>query len=267
MGLMTGQIDLDPKEKPRVSNQIVTLCFFRFEGLTNKLWAFAQMGLARIALARLPGLGFFKLMGAGTGEGFTPVPDTGAVAVLTTWPDIETARRQIETAPVFRRYRAHAAEVWVVHLAPRSVWGEWAGRQPFVATPAPLDGPVVALTRATVKPTALLRFWRRVPDISGAIGTDPNVLFKVGVGEVPWVHQMTFSIWPDTDTMAAFARADGPHARAIRAVRAGNWFREELYARFAVVDSHGTWRGRDPLAGPAQARAAQGRPAQVQAAE
>ena len=47
--------------------------------------------------------------------------------------------------------------------------------------------------------------------------------------------------------MAAFARADGPHARAIRAVREGNWFREELYARFRVTGEMGTWGGRNPL--------------------
>jgi spheroidene monooxygenase len=48
--------------------------------------------------------------------------------------------------------------------------------------------------------------------------------------------------------MAAFARADGPHARAIRAVRAENWFREELYARFRILGDAGTWNGQSPLA-------------------
>ena len=47
--------------------------------------------------------------------------------------------------------------------------------------------------------------------------------------------------------MARFARADGPHARAIRAVREGDWFAEELYARFRVVDTSGHWHGTRPL--------------------
>jgi len=108
----------------------------------------------------------------------------------------------------------------------------------------------VALTRATLRPAILLRFWARVPSISRAIGADRNVLFKLGVGEVPWFHQMTFSIWPDAASMAAFARADGPHAAAIRAVRAHGWFSEELYARFSILEADGTWGGRDPLARP-----------------
>ena len=50
--------------------------------------------------------------------------------------------------------------------------------------------------------------------------------------------------------MAAFARHDGPHARAIRAVREGGWFAEELYARFQVVGEAGAWGGSSPLARP-----------------
>jgi spheroidene monooxygenase len=92
-----------------------------------------------------------------------------------------------------------------------------------------------------------MKFWGRTPDISARIGRDANVLFKAGIGEVPWLHQVTFSVWPDTAAMAAFARADGPHAAAIRAVRSEGWFSEELYARFAVLAHAGTWGGRDPL--------------------
>ena len=88
-----------------------------------------------------------------------------------------------------------------------------------------------------------------MPDISTVIGLDGNVAFKIGIGEVPWLHQITFSIWPDTSSMAAFARKDGPHAQAIRAVRAEDWFSEELYARFAVTGDRGTWGGRSPLEG------------------
>ena len=92
-----------------------------------------------------------------------------------------------------------------------------------------------------------MKFWGRVPDISTRIGLDENVAFKIGIGEVPWLHQVTFSIWPSAHAMAEFARKDGPHAQAIRAVREGAWFREELYARFAVTGEHGAWDGESPL--------------------
>lgn len=225
----------------------VSLSFFRFAPRLNRIWALAMMGLARPAMARVTDIGFWKLCGSGTGEGFTPVPNTGVYAILATWPDLETAQRQVRDAGVYNRYRRHATEDWTVFLSPTSVRGQWSGIAPFSADCKAVPGPVAALTRATIKPRAVLRFWKRVPDISEVIGIDENVVFKIGIGEVPLLHQVTFSIWPDTSTMADFARADGPHARAIRAVRDGDWFREELYARFQVTACEGTWGGQAPL--------------------
>lgn len=205
------------------------------------------MGLARAEIAKTPDIGFWKLCGSGTGEGFTPVPNTAVYAILATWPDAATAQARTEAAPVFVRYAERAAESWHLFLAATSARGTWSGASPFAAGALAASGPIAALTRATIKPRVAARFWRRVPDISAVIGADPNVLFKIGIGEVPLLHQVTFSIWPDATSMAQFARADGPHARAIRAVRDGAWFSEELYARFRVQATRGSWGGRDPL--------------------
>ena len=218
-----------------------TLSLYRFDGLPARLWAFAQMGLARPALRAVPGIGFHKLVGSGTGEGFTPVPNTGVYGILACWKDLDTARDAIAGARPFTRWRSRAAADWTVYLDTVSARGKWAGASPF--TPASADGigPLVALTRATLRPRSLREFWRRVPAISARIGDDPNTLFKIGIGEVPWLHQVTFSVWPDAASMADFARASGPHAEAIRAVREGDWFREELYARFRMVGTEGDW--------------------------
>ena len=132
-------------------------------------------------------------------------------------------------------------------LTATSARGAWSGQAPFAVAEASGPGALAALTRATIRPGILWRFWQRVPSISAAIGADPKVAFKIGLGEVPWLHQVTFSIWPDAQSMAAFARRDGPHARAIEAVRDGQWFSEELYARFRVVGAQGSWNGSDPL--------------------
>ncbi len=205
------------------------------------------MGAARLSFRRMPDVGFYKLCGSGTGEGFTPKPNTAVWAILATWPDATTARHHLNTAPVFQRWRARAAESWTILLEPTSARGKWAGVEPFMPTDTPNMGPIVALTRASMRASRFLRFWRRVPDISAVIGQDPNVLFKIGIGEVPLLHQVTFSIWPDAASMAHFARGDGPHGRAIAAVRAENWFSEELYARFRIVDNWGSWNGKRPL--------------------
>ena len=246
-------MNAEPPDQTDRSGAVASLVLYRFSGAADRAWAFAQMGLARGPLRRTPGIGFVKLMGAGTGEGFTPIPDTGVVAILATWPDLAAAEAALTDAPVFRRYRARAAETFALHLGAIAARGLWSRRQPFAVGPAPAEGPVAALTRATVRLRALPRFWARAPAISRRIGADPNVLFKIGVGEVPWLHQVTFSVWPDARSMAAFAREGGPHAAAIRAVRAEGWFAEELYARFTVRARSGSWGGVDPLAAAARA--------------
>ena len=230
-------------------SQTTTITFFRFARWRDRAWALGMMGAARLSMARMQDVEFWKLCGSGTGEGFTPVPNTAVYAILCTWPDAETARARLADAPIFNRYHARATESWTVFLAPVSARGEWSGKQPFSLVSETVSGPIAALTRATIKPGILHRFWGRVPDISRMIGSDPNVLFKIGIGEVPWLHQVTFSIWPGTAEMAAFARQNGPHAAAIKAVRDGAWFREELYARFAIQGDSGTWGGASPLAG------------------
>ncbi|MEM6372218.1 MAG: spheroidene monooxygenase [Pseudomonadota bacterium] len=229
--------------------QTTTLSFFRFNRLRDRMWAFAMMGGARIAMARIPDLSFWKLCGSGTGEGFTPMPNTGVYAILCVWPNVDVARARLTQTPVFTRYRARASEHWTVFLNPISARGAWSGSAPFSPVTDTVDGPLAALTRATIKPGILAKFWGRVPDISAMIGSDPNVIFKIGIGEVPMLHQITFSIWPGVPEMAAFARNNGPHAAAIQAVRDGAWFKEELYARFAITGDTGTWGGTSPLEG------------------
>ena len=204
------------------------------------------MATARFALSKLSGLSFWKLCGSGTGEGFTPKPNWGVWAILSVWDNDDDQRAGLQSA-VFKKWRSKSDENWTVTLRANQARGTWSDQHPF-AVDAPIGpGPIVALTRATIRPRILAKFWQRVPNISAVIGADPNVIFKIGIGEVPWLHQVTFSIWPDAKSMANFARRDGPHAKAIQAVRDGNWFKEELYARFHLLDDQGTWNGVRPL--------------------
>ncbi len=209
------------------------------------------MAFARLALARTPDIEFWKLCGSGVGEGFTPLPNTGVYAILAIWPDEAIAKERTTGARVFRRYRKHASECWTIYLAPTSSRGAWSGQTPFVpwdaeAADAP-TGPLAALTRASIRTRTMTRFWGHEPAISRAIGANDDVLFKIGIGEAPLLRQVTFSIWPDAASMAAFARAEGPHAAAIKAVREGGYFAEELYARFRVLGEDGVWNGHSPI--------------------
>ena len=232
------------------NKQIVAISFFRFEGVFQKLWAFSQMGFARKKLKKIKQISFFKLFGSGIGEGFTPYPNTSVYAILSVWNNLGEAENNIEEREIYENYRTHSIENWTVFLSPISSKGYWDKTNPFKPNKNEFkkkDHMLAALTRATIKPKIMLKFWSKVPAISKVIGNDKNVLFKMGLGEIPWFHQVTFSIWPNAKTMADFARKDGPHAKAIKSVREGNLFSEELYARFVVKKAIGKWCGKSVI--------------------
>ena len=232
------------------NKQIVAISFFRFEGVFQKLWAFSQMGFARKKLKKIKQISFFKLFGSGIGEGFTPYPNTSVYAILSVWNNLGEAENNIEEREIYENYRTHSIENWTVFLSPISSKGYWDKTNPFKPNKNEFkkkDHMLATLTRATIKPKIMLKFWSKVPAISKVIGNDKNVLFKMGLGEIPWFHQVTFSIWPNAKTMADFARKDGPHAKAIKSVREGNWFSEELYARFEVKKAIGKWCGKSVI--------------------
>jgi hypothetical protein len=111
--------------------QSVTLSLFRFGSVSARLWAFSQMATARFALKQVRELQTFKLCGSGTGEGFTPIPNTAVYAILATWPDHDAARRAMLGTSVFRAYRDHADEAMTIFLTPPARAGKWAGTEPF----------------------------------------------------------------------------------------------------------------------------------------
>lgn len=221
--------------------QTVTLSLFRLPRLRDRAWAFAQMGASHLPLMRMRDLSFHKLMGAGSGHGFRPVPDTSVWAILCVWRDAEAAARGLG-APVFRRWHARAAESLDLRLRATAARGRWSGAAPFAVAAEP-SGPVASLTRGTIRPAKARRFWAHVPRIDPTI-PGAGMTLRVGLGEVPWLRQATFTLWPDAATMARFARGDTPHARAIRAVRDEGYFSEDLYARFNVLGAEGRWGGQ-----------------------
>lgn len=230
--------------------QVVTLSLFRFTGAANKLWAFSQMQFARAALAAMPDVQWVKQFGTGSRQSFHPYPNFAVYGIMCAWPDLETARARVRGTAVFQAHRECADEAWTVFATPTSASGLWDKRQPFkVAKGERMPKPIGVLTRATVKTRHLVDFWRNVPNVADAIDGFDGVLFRQGMGEVPWVHQVTFSIWSDMGKMSAFAYAKGHHATALKRAHELGWFKEEMFARFRLIESEGTWEGRNPLDG------------------
>jgi len=231
--------------------QIVTLSLFRYASIGDRAWAFSRMQMAKRPLSRLPGLAFFKLMGTGGGEGFDLRPNFSVTTLLSVWENEESAAQGVAQSAIYRDYRRHVSETATLFLKPLSSRGRWAGCQPFHISDATgkdeaqLCRPLVALTRASVRARHLPRFWKRVPAISKRIAANPAVRFHFGMGEIPWLHQVTVSMWENGEAMQQFSIDSPEHGQAVQAAYRENWFCEQLFARFAVMAVEGQWDGRD----------------------
>ena len=106
----------------------------------------------------------------------------------------------------------------------------------------------MVLTRATIRLQRQLRFWSATSEVDATLRQNPDVLLTFGVGELPWVRQGTLSIWRSAERMKAWAYGTDRHREVVRRTRAEDWYAEELFARFRLLGTEGSWRGRDPLA-------------------
>ena len=125
-------------------------------------------------------------------------------------------------------------------LEPTSAHGKWSGKEPFgnpkVKQPA---GKVAVLTRATVRPGRLKNFWKNVPPVATIMNRTKGFIASVGIGEAPFFMQATFSIWESIDDVIKFAYKDEEHAKVVKLTRDEDWYSEELFARFIIVEVSG----------------------------
>jgi heme-degrading monooxygenase HmoA len=207
--------------------------------------ALGRMGLDRRAVRRIPGVTFAKLLGTGSGRTFTPRDaDPHHWSVLICWSD-EDGPARFEESSAYRGWHSIAHEESRFLMRPLVSRGEWAGRTPF-GDPRPhrWDGPIAAVTRARIKTAQWRRFWSAVPPVSGDLRAVDGLRLAMGIGEAPVGLQGTFSVWESNAALTEFAHRRSPHAEVMRRTHDVQWYAEELFARFALVDSRGIHDGR-----------------------
>jgi len=176
-------------------SQITTLTFFRYEGFSAKVWALGMMQFAHKQLATATGLSFYKLMGSGKGLGFNPLPDWSTYALLQVWDSQADAEKFMDTSVLAAKFRSRAAEMWTVYMGSTMARGQWSGTTPFTAYEGQLGEQIAVITRATIRPSKLYRFWKYVPTAQRPIASADGLLYTKGIGEVPVIQMATFSIW------------------------------------------------------------------------
>lgn len=226
------------------SSQITTLTLFRFRGIKNKLWGFSQMQFAHAALSKLRGQTFYKLMGSGRGAGFNPLPDLSVYALVQVWENEKIAVEALHNSAILQQYR-EKSDIWTIYMKNIVAKGLWSGTNPFVASPdIDPDNPRLAvITRATIKWSKLVKFWRYVPHSQGQLLENPGLLFTKGIGEIPVIQMATFSLWRSKEDLNHFAYQSSPHVGAIQRTRSLQWYSEELFARFQPYRHEGVWEG------------------------
>ena len=207
------------------------------------------MGLLPGQLAKVPGMAFFKLMGSGQGLVFSLWPDWSRYVLLATWTSEEAATAFFSASPLAHAFRLKARETWTVRMYPIKTHGLWSGQNPFHVADSPVahNGPVVVLTRASIRTRALWDFWRNAPGAAEGLTRAKGLIFSSGVGELPFVRQATLSAWENLAVMRDFAYGGDNHQAAMRRKVDQGWYTEELFTRFVPVHSEGTYYGIDPL--------------------
>lgn len=235
---------------------LVTLTVIRYPA------RFVPMAVLSMALFRLPlylhkRISFYKLMGTGRNGTFDKRPEWTQWAILA----VHDQDVQVVQSPEFR-YNLHGdfikkwlrffrCETYCMALEPEEGHGFWDGKQPFGALERKVDGdgPVAVLTRATIRLGKLKRFWGHVDAVARQMAGAPGFITSIGVGEVPYIKQATFSVWESREQMKAFAYQLHEHREVVKKTRQEKWYSEDLFVRFKLLGHWGSLQGKQPLDG------------------
>lgn len=207
---------------------------FRFMG-------FLSMALFHFPLALNRKVLFYKLMGTGKNGSFDIQPDLSKWTILVFFKQENTPNpidiQSITGSFITKWWKRFRVQLNSYLLEPYTGHGTWDGRT-FTGQEAKgfePEGKIAVLTRATIRISRMISFWKAVPGASYQLEHQPGLLFSIGIGEVPFIKQATFSFWESEAHMKAFAYGQQHHKQVIRRTRKESWYSEEMFLRFKVL--------------------------------
>jgi hypothetical protein len=218
---------------------VITVIYFWKINRKHLLFALFRMAIDRTFLRRTKEVAFAKMLGCGKGETFTPRDaDPTRWGCLVVIPENQLA--QLDSSKTVKAWRKKSISEFRVVLDPIASTGMWSKQKPFEpSAPTNFDGQVVAITRARIKATQTMRFFKSVPPVTASLHSSPGLISTIGIGEAPIGLQGTFSLWESMQAIKDFAYKGAAHQKAIAQTSEFDWYAEELFARFAVREIRG----------------------------
>ena len=220
-------------------------------------FALLSMMLFRLPLWLNKRVSFYKLLGSGRNGTFDKRPDWqqwGILAVGSTKLVVGSTEsvnmmgknlyKHLYGSFIGGWIKLFRCEVWTIFLEPIEGHGLWDGKKVFGELPpqSEYDGKIAILTRATIRLSRLKNFWANVNSVADQMANAKGLISSLGIGEMPWIKQATFSIWENKAAMKAFAYQMREHQEVIRKTRAEKWYREDMFVRFKILQVVGTIR-------------------------
>lgn len=201
---------------------------------------------------------FYKLLGCGKNGTFDKVPDLRQWAVLIVTDKIIPADcqspfnyKKLYGSFISNWWKFFGCSKWTLALEPIEGHGKWDGKEAFGTLPrsSDYDGLIAVLTRATIHVNRLKNFWQHVEGVARHMSSSDGFITSLGIGEIPWIKQATFSIWENKESLKTFAYKMQEHTEVIKKTRQEKWYSEDMFVRFKIIASHGSVNGINPLQG------------------
>jgi hypothetical protein len=210
--------------------------------------AFVSMAIFRFPLFFNKKIKFWKLLGCGKNGTFDIYPDFQQWGLLCVWDSKEDFDNFQEKSIIQTYWRYFTNEKSVMLCQSYESHGLWDGKRPFENTVAHRNyqGKICVLTRASIRKRKLISFWKNVPKVNDSLANAKGFITAVGIGEIPFLKQATFSIWESLDDVKTFAYRQKAHSEVIKKTRTEDWYTEELFARFIPIESVGAIFDKKP---------------------
>lgn len=234
----------EPALQTAVSGVVVVLLVDLLKNHRSWGWMKLAQGVSQLRL--VPGALFCKVMGSGHEGGFGLRPSATHQGLIMVFDHPDSAQAFLQSEQVLQ-YKQHAREWWSGILqitSSRGQWNQvtWQAGENADGWQASDSSPVATLTRASIRPTSAMAFWRYAPPAQADLDRAPGCILAMGLGEAPLVRQCTFSVWRNTQAMLDYAQR-GAHQTAIQAAYKHQFFSESMFVRMQVLSMSGVWKG------------------------